>query len=62
MHFLPYIIRLINDTVFGEACSMQRERQSKGKRPDSKPACRWEDNIKINLEEIICGQDSCGSE
>jgi hypothetical protein len=27
----------------------------KGKRPLGRPRCRWEDNIKINLQEIGVG-------
>jgi len=26
-----------------------------GKRPLGKPRCRWEDNIKMNLQEMWCG-------
>jgi hypothetical protein len=25
------------------------------KRPRGKPRCRWEDNIKIDLQEVGCG-------
>jgi len=27
----------------------------KGKRPLGKPRCRWEDNIKMDLQEVGCG-------
>ena len=26
-----------------------------GKRPLGRPRCRWEDNIKIDLQEVVCG-------
>jgi hypothetical protein len=26
-----------------------------GKRPLRRPSCRWEDNIKIDLQEVGCG-------
>jgi hypothetical protein len=26
-----------------------------GKRPVGKPRCRWEDNIKMDLQEVGCG-------
>ena len=26
-----------------------------GKRPLGRPRCRWEDNIKMDLREVICG-------
>jgi hypothetical protein len=28
-----------------------------GKRPLGRPRCRWEDNIKMDLQEVGCGQD-----
>jgi len=33
-----------------------------GKRPLLRPRCRWEDNIKMDLQEVGCGgMDRCGS-
>jgi len=29
--------------------------KSEGKRPLGRPRRRWEDNIKINLQEVECG-------
>jgi hypothetical protein len=29
--------------------------EPEGKRPLGRPRCRWEDNIKIDLQEIGCG-------
>jgi hypothetical protein len=26
-----------------------------GKRPLERPRCRWEDNIKMDLQEVRCG-------
>ena len=26
-----------------------------GKRPLGRPRCRWEDNIKMNIQEVGCG-------
>jgi len=28
--------------------------KSEGKRPLERPRCRWEDNIKIDLQEVGC--------
>jgi hypothetical protein len=28
--------------------------KSEGKRPLGRPRCRWEDNIKMNLQEVVC--------
>jgi hypothetical protein len=28
---------------------------SEGKRPLGKPWCRWEDNMKMDLLEVVCG-------
>jgi len=29
-------------------------RKPEGKRPFGRPTCRWEDNIKMNLQEVGC--------
>jgi hypothetical protein len=29
--------------------------KSEGKRPLVRPRCRWEDNIKMDLQEVGCG-------
>ena len=29
--------------------------KSEGKRPLGRPRCRWEDNIKMNIQEVGCG-------
>jgi hypothetical protein len=29
--------------------------KSEGKRPLGRPRFRWEDNIKMNLQEVACG-------
>jgi hypothetical protein len=30
-------------------------RKSEGKRPNGRPRCRWEDNIKMDLQEVRWG-------
>jgi hypothetical protein len=30
-----------------------------GKRPLGRPRCRWEDNIKMDLQEVGCGGKDC---
>jgi len=30
--------------------------KSKGKRLLGRPRCRWEDNIKLNLQQLRCGE------
>jgi hypothetical protein len=48
----------------GGACSLDGEGRGvymvlvgkpEGKRPLGKPRCRWEDNIKMDLQEVGCG-------
>jgi len=42
----------------GETCSMYGEeerRKLEGKRPIGRPRHRWEDNIKMDLQEVRCG-------
>ena len=29
--------------------------KSEGKRPDRRPRRRWEDNIKVDIQEVGCG-------
>ena len=29
--------------------------KSEGKRPLGRPKCRWEDNIRMDLQEVGCG-------
>jgi hypothetical protein len=31
------------------------EGKPEGRRPLGRPRCRWEDNIKIDLQEVECG-------
>jgi ABC-type uncharacterized transport system permease subunit len=56
------VIRVIKSN--GGACSMYGERRSvyrilvgrpAGRRPVGRPRCRWEDNIKMNLQEVGWG-------
>jgi hypothetical protein len=30
-------------------------RKPKGKRPLARPRHRWEDNIKVDIQEVVCG-------
>ena len=41
----------------GERCAQGSGGETKGKRPLGRPTCRWEDNIKIDLQEVGGG---CG--
>jgi len=54
----------------GGACSPTGERRGVyrvlvrkpvGKRPLGRPRCRWEDNIKMDVQEVICGVLRTGS-
>ena len=44
-------------SVYGERRGVYRVLVGKreGKRPLGRPRCRWEDNIKMNLQEVGCG-------
>jgi hypothetical protein len=37
----------------GEACTVVGKPEGKG--PLRRPGCRWEDNIKMDLQEVTCG-------
>jgi hypothetical protein len=39
----------------GERCVLSSGRKPRGKRPLGRPRHRWEDNIKIDLQEVGCG-------
>jgi hypothetical protein len=42
----------------GGACSSDgggERRVPEGKRPLARPRCRWEDNIKMELQDVGCG-------
>jgi hypothetical protein len=41
----------------GEGRGMYRilVRKPEGRRPLGRPRCRWEDNIKMDLQEVKCG-------
>jgi hypothetical protein len=39
----------------GERCAQGLVGKPKGKRPLGRPRCRWEDNIKMDLQEVGCG-------
>ena len=41
--------------MYGERCIRVLVRKPEGKRPVGRPKCRWEDNIKMDLQEMRCG-------
>jgi hypothetical protein len=52
------------ENEMGEACSADGERRGvyrvlvekqEGKRPMGRPRRRWEDNIRMDLQEVRCG-------
>jgi hypothetical protein len=54
----------IEQNEMGGACSAYGERREvyrvlvgkpEGKRPFDRPRCRWENNIKMDLQEVGCG-------
>ena len=65
----PHIVRVIKSRIRFErhvARMGERERERKcvyrvlvgrpdGKRPLGRPRRRWEDNIKMDLQEVVCG-------
>ena len=59
-----YYLRDLIDSEMDGACSMYGERRGayrilvgkpEGNRPLGIPRCRWEDNIKMDLQEVGCG-------
>ena len=63
----PNLVRIIKIEI-GGACSMYGERRGvyrvlvgepEGKRPLRKPRRRWEDNIKMDLQEVGCEGMNC---
>jgi len=63
----PVIVRVMNSRRIrwvGHVARMRERRgvyrrvlvgKPKGKRRIGKPRCRWEDNIKMDLQEVECG-------
>jgi hypothetical protein len=41
----------------GERCAQDVGGETRGKEPMGRPRCRWEDNIKMDLQEVGLG---CG--
>ena len=39
----------------GRVARIQVMGKPEGKRPFGRPRCRWEDNIKVDLQEVGCG-------
>jgi hypothetical protein len=65
-HYSPYIVRVIKSRRVrwaGNVVHMGERRdvygvlvgKSEGKRPLGRPRCRWEDNIKMDLQEVGSG-------
>jgi len=66
LHSSPNIVRVIKSRKIGWAEHVARmgERRAvyevfvskpEGKRPLEKPRSRWEDNIKMDLQKVVCG-------
>jgi hypothetical protein len=62
----PNIVQVIKSKImrWAGACSAYREgrgvyrvlvRKPEGKRPLGRSICRWEDNIKMDIQEVVCG-------
>jgi len=49
MRWLGYVARI------GEKCIRILARKPEGERPLGRPRRRWEDNIKMDLQEVGCG-------
>jgi hypothetical protein len=39
----------------GEACTGCLVGKHEGKRPLGRPRCRWEDDIKMDIQEVVLG-------
>ena len=74
LYSLPNIVRVVKSrrirwvghvTLMGERRGVHRVLvgKPKGKRPLERPRCRWEDNIKMDLQEVrgLWGLDGVGS-
>jgi len=74
LYSLPNIVRVVklrrirwvgHVTLMGERRGVHRVLvgKPKGKRPLGRPRCRWEDNIKMDLQEVrgLWGLDGVGS-
>jgi hypothetical protein len=66
LHSLPTIVRVIKSrrmkwaghvACMGEGRGVYMVLVGKpvGKRPLGRPRCRWEDNVKMDLQEVGCG-------
>jgi len=66
LHSSPNIVRVIKSRKmrWAEHVARMGERRAvyrvfvgkpEGKRPLEKPRCRWEDNIKMDLQKVVCG-------
>jgi hypothetical protein len=65
LYYSPYIVRVIKSRMRwkGPVARLEEERgvyrflvgKPEGKRPLGRPRRRWEDNIKMDLQEVGCG-------
>ena len=66
LYSLPNIVRLVKSRIMrwaGHVARMGEGRgvymvlvgRPEGERPLGRPRCRWEDNIKIDIQEVRCG-------
>ena len=72
LYYSPNIVRVIKSRRMSWAGHMARMEEGRGvhkvllgkpegKRPLVRPRCRWEDNIKTDLQEVGRGLDGVGS-
>jgi hypothetical protein len=75
LYSLPNIVRVVKSRGMrwaGHVARMGEDREAhrvlvgkpEGKRPLGRPRCRWEDNIKMDLQEVVGGSwglDGVGS-
>jgi len=54
MRWAAYVERMENKDVYRVLVG-----KSEGKRPLGRPRHRWEDNIKMDLWEVVCGGMDC---
>jgi hypothetical protein len=61
------VIKIENNVMGGHVARMEEERgmyrvlvgKPEGKKPRERPRRRWEDNIRMDLQEVGCGGMDC---